>query len=70
MTLFEIILAIFVITSLFAGYMSIGALTVYYLKIPNRWLRIPAVIFWPMTLVVCFAIMPFMWMYEIFNEKY
>ena len=70
MTFFEFIFAISAIILLFACYMAIGTLLVYYIEIPNRWLRIPAVIFWPMTLVVCLAIMPFMWVREIFNDKY
>lgn len=71
MTFLEIILIISIIALLFAGYMSIGALIVLYgAKIPNRWLRIAAVIFWPITLVFLAVISPFLWLHEIFNNEY
>lgn len=67
MTTLEILFAIFAIVLLFAGYMSIGALAVYYLKIPNRWLRVSAAILWPITLVFLAVISPFIWLHDIFN---
>ena len=67
MTTFEIIFAIFAIVLLFAGYMAIGTVIVYYLKMPNRWLRIPAAVFWPITLIFLAVISPFIWLHDLFN---
>lgn len=69
MTILEIIFVIFAIALLFAGYMAIGTMVVYYLEMPNRWLRIPAAIFWPITLIFLAIIYPFIWLYGLFNEN-
>ena len=66
MTILEIIFAIFAIALLFACYMAIGTLLVEYIEIPNRWLRIPAAIFWPITLVFLAVILPFLWLHDLF----
>lgn len=69
MTTLEIVFAIFAIALLFTSYMGIGALIVSYQKIPYRWLRISAVIFWPMTFIVCFVIKVFMGVHEVFKGE-
>lgn len=72
MTIFLIIFVIFAIALLFAGYMAIGTAIVYYIEMSNRCLRIPAAIFWPITLMFMAIIFPFMWLRELFfyeNKK-
>jgi hypothetical protein len=64
----EIIFAIFAIALLFAGYMAIGIAIVHCLEMPNRWLRIPAAVFWPITLIFLAVIFPFICLYDLFNE--
>lgn len=69
MTTLEIVFVIFAIALLFAGYIALGTGIVYSLKIPNRWLRVSAVIFWPITLLFLAVTLPFMWLHDIFNSE-